>query len=222
MARNPVGAVGHTRRVNAINTDLYVSSDCYGRLETRDPRSWVRLDCANCGGTQMIVVAATKEYADTPGVSWLRCVNCHLGTVVNRGMQSPSSRPLDVPDGLPNPDYAAWDEVRSCLGVGAYTAAVMMCRKLLFHIAVAHGLPEKNEKGWAPNFAQCLDHLQAEGIITKRMRTWVDRIKDVGNEANHELAGYKRDQAMDIAKFTRQLLHMAYELPMLVGADDDE
>ncbi|MGV9718763.1 DUF4145 domain-containing protein [Rhodococcus pyridinivorans] len=207
--------------MSGINKDLYVSSDCYDRLESNDARSWVRLDCAHCTGTQMIVVANTSLYSETPEVYWLRCVNCGLGTVVNVGTQSPSQCPLDVPDGLPNADYEAWDEVRSCLQAGAYTAAVMMCRKLLFHIAVAHDLPPKNEKNRAPSFAQCLDHLELEGIITKPMRRWVDRIKDVGNEANHELTGYKRDQAMDIAKFTKQLLHMAYELPMLVGSNDE-
>lgn len=101
----------------------------------------------------------------------------------------------------------------------------MMCRKLLFHIAVAHGLPEKDGSGRAPNFAKALKHLEDEGVITKLMRPWVDKIKDVGNEANHEIPSTTSEQAMDVAQFTRQLIRLAYELPAMVAehvGDDDE
>ncbi len=125
--------------------------------------------------------------------------------------------PLDDPEHLGGADLEAWLEVRGCLSVGANTAAVMMCRKLLFHMAVTHGLPEKNARDRSPTFAEALEHLQSEGIITKHMRTWVDRIKVVGNEANHELPGIAADDAMDVAKFTRQLLHLAYDLPAMVN-----
>jgi hypothetical protein len=103
------------------------------------------------------------------------------------------------------------------LSVGANTAAVMMCRKLLFHIAVAHGLAEKDDNGRAPSFAKALSRLEDEDVITKRMRPWVDKIKDVGNEANHELPRISSDDAMAVAKFTRQLIALAYELPAMVA-----
>lgn len=169
----------------------------------------------------MLVVAATSEYSEAPPVQWLRCVNCQVGSVVNFDFQSPAEKPLDVPNGVKGNDLAAWEEVRSCLSVGAHTAAVMMCRKLLFHIAVSEGLPAKKDNGRAPGFAEAMNHLEAEGVVTKRMRSWADRIKDVGNEANHELTGYTIEQALDIAKFTRQLLHLAYELPLLVNTEDE-
>jgi Domain of unknown function (DUF4145) len=106
------------------------------------------------------------------------------------------------------------------------TAAVMMCRKLLFHVAVAHGLAEKDGSGRAPNFAEALQHLEDEGIFTKHMRPWIVKIKDVGNEANHEIPTTTSEQAMDVALFTRQLIRLAYELPAMVAehapADDGE
>lgn len=98
------------------------------------------------------------------------------------------------------------------MSVGAYAAAVMLCRKLLFHIAVSNGLPPKNEKGWAPNFKDCTDHLLNEGLITNRMRPWVDRIKDVGNEANHEIVPITEAQAEDVAMFSQKLLELAFEM----------
>jgi hypothetical protein len=106
--------------------------------------------------------------------------------------------------------------------VGANTAAVMMCRKLLFHVAVAHGLPEKDNSNRAPNFAKALKHLEDEGVITKHMRPWVEKIKEVGNEANHEIPRTSSDDAMAVAKFTRQLIMLAYELPAMVEENAPE
>lgn len=105
-----------------------------------------------------------------------------------------------------------WNEIRECLGVGAFTASVMLCRKLLMHVAVAHGLPARNAKDFAPTFAQCVDHLLAEGIVTKRMEPWIERIREVGNEANHEIAPVGKESALDVATFTQKLLELAYEM----------
>ena len=171
--------------VASTYTDISVLSTTSTHNITEETTS-VREVCAFCGGDQMIVVGrANKE--SRPKVRWLRCVSCFRGHVSNDGTISPGVRPLDTPGVLTGDDLAAWDEALGCLSVGANTAAVMMCRKLLFHIAVSHGLPEKDDKGRAPNFATALEHLEEEGVITRHMRPWVTKIKDVGNEANHEI-----------------------------------
>lgn len=169
-----------------------------------------------------MAVIALADYPGSgarPSVQWLRCVACFRGVVTNDGVVSPESKPFDVPKALPDADRAAWNEVRSCLAAGANTAAVMMSRKLLFHVAVAHGLPEKNENGRAPTFVQALDSLENAGVFTKTMRPWINRIKDVGNEASHELVAITESEAMDVARFTQQLLQLAYELPAMIGYD---
>ena len=208
--------------MSVINSDLYVSAISYGQLQSTDSESWFRRDCPYCGGAQMTLVGRTNGRSEAPRVMWLRCVNCRMGVVVNNDEQSPGAKPLDVPKGVEGDDLAAWEEVRSCLAVGARTAAVMMCRKLLFHIAVSEGLPERKDNGRAPGFAEAMDHLENEWVVTKRMRAWADRVKDVGNEANHELTGYTFEQALDIARFTRQLLHLSYELPLLAASGDGD
>lgn len=129
--------------------------------------------------------------------------------------------PLRKPAGLPDIDAAIWSEVRVCLGAGANAAAVMLCRKLLFHIAVANGLPPKNERDRAPSYMEAVNHLEGEGVVTKRMRPWVDRIKDVGNDANHELTPIEAGTALDVATFTEQLLVLAYELDALMASPLD-
>ena len=205
-----------------LNKDLFVARECYTQIAASDPGSWATAACGNCGADQMIVVGATNgEMANDgyvrPYVQWLRCVRCFHGVVVNGEQISPAVMPLDDPDGIPEDDLAAWHEVRGCLSVGAHTAAVMMCRKLLFHVAVAHGLPEKNDNDRAPTFVEALNKLESEGVFTRPMRPWVERIKDVGNEANHDLSGVSEAQALDIAKFTQYLLKLAYELPAMMN-----
>jgi hypothetical protein len=215
--------------VASINKDLYLIAG-YTQLSTNDEEHLTRVPCAFCGGNQMLLVAKNSqvgaEFGARPRVRWLRCLSCFRGQVDNAGTISPGVRPLDTPDELDGDDLAAWNEVLGCLSVGANTAAVMMCRKLLFHVAVAHGLPERDGSGRAPNFAKALKHLEDEGIFTKHMRPWIDKIKDVGNEANHEIPITSSEQAMDVALFTRQLIRLAYELPAMVAehapTDDDE
>jgi len=212
---------GRITTMAGLNKDLYVTSECYTQIAVSDPSSWATAACGNCGADQMIVVGATNGATINdgylrPDVQWLRCVRCSHGVVVNGGQISPAVMPLDIPGGLAADDLASWVEVRSCLSVGAFTAAVMMCRKLLFHMAVTHGLPQKNTRDKAPSFAEALDHLQSEEVITKMMRPWADKVKDVGNSANHELPAIVKEQAMDVAQFTRELLYLAYTLPSMV------
>ena len=192
-----------------------VVSDRLGAYPATDGNAWTMADCPDCGGSQMAVVA----YSQVTSTQWFRCVNCMRGLVRHRGIISPTLKPLSIPKGVAGVELAVWKEVRECLGVGAYTAAVMMCRKLLFHVAVAHELPAKDAKDRAPSFVEAVQHLESEGLISKRMRPWVDRIKDVGNDANHEITPITEDVAMDVATFTEQLLRLTYEMPALMGAD---
>jgi hypothetical protein len=48
-------------------------------------------------------------------------------------------------------------------------------------------------------------------------RQWIERIKDLGNDANHELNPIEPDVAIDVATFTEQPLVLAYELDALMA-----
>jgi hypothetical protein len=179
-----------------------------GSFGKHEDRAYAQGDCPQCGAHQFVVIAVTNSQRE----AWLRCIQCRLAVALNQGIPSPAQKPLRVPAGLPDDESALWGEIRECLGVGAYTASVMLCRKLLMHVAVTHGLPAKDSKDRAPNFVQCVDHLAAEGVITKRMQPWIDRIREIGNEANHEIAPVDKDAAIDVATFTQKLLELAYEM----------
>lgn len=189
-------------------------------LSVSDDESWVDLVCPHCGTPRLVMVAADVDgnFKPQPGMTrWLRCAACKKGCIETAGVLHPAVMPLREPIGLPSDDGRIWREARTCLGVGANAAAVMLCRKLLFHIAVSHGLPPKNKQNRAPGFAEAVKHLAAEGIVTRRMLPWVDRIKDVGNDASHELSPITAEQALDVATFTEQLLRLAYEMDALMG-----
>ncbi len=168
--------------------------------------SWVSSSCPFCGGNQALVVATAGPTA------WLRCVTCLEGHIARGGEVRPAPKPLRDPANLPPADAALWAEVRTTLGAGAYMATVMLCRKLLLHIAVAHELPPEDDRGRAPAFAACVKHLVAEGVITKPMLRWVDQIKDVGNAASHQIEPISEQDATRVATFTLQLLVLAYEV----------
>ena len=194
--------------------DLFIAGERYGNLEPKDPRSWIRADCPDCGASTLAVIA----FSNSQPAVWARCTNCMRPVAILDGTMSPSPLPLSEPMGLPDTERAAWREIRACLSVGADTAAVMLCRKLLLHVAVSAGMSPKSDKDRAPTFLETVNYLENDGLITQRMRPWVERIKDVGNEANHELSPIAHADALDVARFTEQLLRLAYEMDSLIKA----
>jgi len=72
------------------------------------------------------------------------CPNCNGPTYFERHKQA-----VPLPafgDRVPHIDDEiiefVYQEARQCTAIGAYTAAVMLCRKLLMHIAVKKGAKE--------------------------------------------------------------------------------
>jgi len=202
-------------RMTSIIHRLSIAGQPYHAHSEGDGKYWFAGVCPNCGPTQYYMIAATVDgnYTFTGETAWLRCPTCRNAAAINSGVLSPTAEPLLAVDGLPAEVHAAWEEVRRCAGVAAHTASVMMCRKILFHIAVEKGLAEKNDNGRAPNFTETLDHLKAQGLVTPVLTPWVEHIKDVGNEANHDLPEISAESAQRVATFTRQLLVLTYEMP---------
>lgn len=100
-----------------------------------------------------------------------------------------------------------YNEARNCVKVSAYTAAVMCCRKLLMNVAVSEGAAE------GKGFAYYVQYLADEGHIPPKATTWVDHIRDRGNEANHEIKIMEREDAERLIRFSEMLLRIMYEYP---------
>jgi Domain of unknown function (DUF4145) len=98
-------------------------------------------------------------------------------------------------------------EARKSTGAGAYTGAVMCCRKLLMNIAVSKGANE------GLNFSEYVDYLTEKHFVPPGSEGWVDHIRERGNEANHEISLMTKEDATEILSFTEMLLKMTYEFP---------
>jgi len=113
--------------------------------------------------------------------------------------------------GLPDDVKDAWREARVAHNVAAYTASEMMCRKILMHLAV-----DKAGSDPGKHFVEYVNELQAKGYITAGLKDVVDRIRQRGNTANHELPSSTEEDSRLTITITEHLLEGVYELPSLV------
>jgi hypothetical protein len=107
---------------------------------------------------------------------------------------------------LPTDVAAAYDEARKCYKAGAFIACVTMCRKLLMHVAV-----DVAKQPLAKPFAFYVDALVTGGFIAVPNKPWVDKIRTIGNDANHDLTPIDAKQAEMILEFSAMLLKTLYE-----------
>lgn len=182
---------------------------------------WWSAQCPCCGTVTMLAIAlgeAPDEYYNCQS-AWLMCVKCGIGSwaigdLDNVIVQYPSAAPFATPDHLSREVKSTWEEACNSFTMGAYTACTLMCRKLIFYMAVEEGLPEKNDRNRAPGFEQCINYLVESGLITSRYRDeWVDSIRIWGNAATHDLAVIEKNIAKKALSFTYSLLQMMYEFP---------
>jgi hypothetical protein len=138
------------------------------------------------------------------------CHYCDKPTYFDEdGKQIPGSAFGGDVRNIPNEEVKAlYDEARNCMKVSAYTAAVMCCRKLLMNVAVSEGAEENK------SFAHYVNYLAEEGHIPpKAASTWVDHIRDKGNDANHEIQIMTREDAERLIRFSEMMLRIMYEYP---------
>ena len=166
--------------------------------------------CGHCGrdvGAELIT--------NIGDVLWLRCPVCGEGSILNSdtGITYPGTRPGRAVKSLPPDVERAWDEARSAHSVGAYTAAEMMCRKILMHVAVGKAGAQVGRR-----FVQYVDDLESAGYIIAGLKPVVDQVRQRGNVANHELPSSTEQDSLTTIKITEHLLEAIYELPGLAPA----
>lgn len=190
-----------------------------------DSAHWL-VECPTCASGSMLAIAIgevpvgfSEELGYNDHAAWLMCSVCGMGSFAvgtpGRPVKVfPRTWPFAVPDHLADQVRATWIEALRAYAAEAFTSSSLMCRKIVFHIAVEAGLPAKNDRGFAPNFETCVKHLVDEGYITKRQQDqWVDSIRQWGNNATHELEPISREVAYSALEFTLELLRMVYSFP---------
>lgn len=122
----------------------------------------------------------------------------------------PTAPPGRLPEHVPDNLGKLFNEARVATASGAYTAAVLVSRKMLMNVAVEEG--DKPGK----NFIEYVEYLDAKGFIPPHGKSWVDYIRQRGNEANHEIRLMSADDAHALLRFIEKLLEDNYEFPNLV------
>lgn len=111
---------------------------------------------------------------------------------------------------LPDDVAALYREARRCVAAGSHTAAVLVCRKILMHLAVEKGARQGDD------FVAYVQHLADHGYIPPNSRGWVDHIRARGNEANHKINIMQQSDAVSILDLVEMLLKIIYEFPKTV------
>lgn len=139
--------------------------------------------CPNCGGP--IFATPNGRYYPSPA----------LGNTVQH-----------VPADL----NALYEEARRCSSQNCYTAAVLLCRKMLMNIAVHQGALE------GLKFIEYVNFLSDQGYIPPNGKHWVDHIRKKGNEATHEITVMNEQDALELITFAEMLLRFIHEFPNMV------
>jgi hypothetical protein len=106
---------------------------------------------------------------------------------------------------LPEDVATLYDEARRAVAQSPNSAAYA-CRTILMHVAVEKGA-ETNK-----TFAYYVDYLQ-DHHLTPGTAARVDEIRQLGNDANHEIDLMTREEAETVVDFTAMLLQIVYEFP---------
>ncbi|MBP9827958.1 DUF4145 domain-containing protein [Patescibacteria group bacterium] len=151
------------------------------------------------------------SHASSPHASIYICHACNHPTYFSgEGVQYPGvAYGNDVSD-LPTDVLGIYTEGRKSFSVSAYTASVMCMRKVLMNVAVSQGA----DKGL--KFAEYVNWLVENHYTPPGSRDWVDAIRQLGNDANHEIQSRTRDEAEKIIHFVEMLLKFIYQFPAKV------
>lgn len=137
----------------------------------------------------------------------LICPLCQLPTYFGDKGQIPGEPYGEAVKGLDEKPITKkiFDELLICYAANSFSAVILLGRKLIMHVACDQGA-EENLK-----FVQYVDFLDRENIIPRNSKSWVTKIKDYGNELNHEIVVGTKEKAREIVDFTAMLLKLTYE-----------
>lgn len=166
--------------------------------------------CGHCG---YVVASSIGYFSDAKEFIYI-CPHCTAPTFFDsNGAQIPDVAPGNEVQHLPKELEALYRESRNCVSVSSYTGSVLLCRKLLMNIAVTQGAEEGKP------FIFYVNYLAENGYIPPNGRGWVDHIRKKGNEATHEIALMKKEDAEELISFAEMLMKFIYEFPAQVPQD---
>ena len=148
-----------------------------------------------------------SELGPPPKMCVLICPHCNRPTYMESDYQIPPPGGQAMVAIAPPEILARLQEASDAFSVRAYTAAAILCRKILMNVAVSQAAKE------GQTFAFYIEFLIQREFIPKASLPWVDKIRATGNEAAHSVAGTTETVAKQTLEFTAMLLRLVYEFP---------
>lgn len=178
---------------------------CWDKLSDLSPKEFI---CGFCGQK----VACHKGYIHS-GEAYdafiFICPNCGRPTFFDwDGVQHPGPSLGRKIENLPDDIKTIYFEISESIKNNCPTAAILLGRKLIMHIAVNVAEAREGE-----NFTDYITHLQNSNYIPPKAEKWLDYMRELGNQKNHEVKIANIEEAEKILKFIEMLLIFIYEFP---------
>ncbi len=173
--------------------------------------------CAYCGNG----IASDKGWFAAGNGEIRLCPHCLFPTFF--GLAADGKSPLVIPApppgrpvaGLPVDVGRLYEEARQSAAAGAYTASVLVCRKMIVDLAVDQGDKYEREKRFGPY----VEFLANKILAPSQSTEWLDRIREQGNKATHELGVMGEQDALLLLTFMDLILRILYEFPAMLAAN---
>lgn len=171
----------------------------WSSLSQLQPRDYI---CGHCGKG----IGPDKGYCHQR-MAWTIyiCTFCAKPTIFLNVDQFPGVPFGQQVEHVPKDIQILYDEARRCMSVNAFTSKVLLSRKILMHLAVERGAKV------GESFIFYVEYLAEKGYVPPDGKLWVDHIRINGNDANHEIKVFTKEEGELLLTFLEMLLKFIYE-----------
>jgi hypothetical protein len=161
--------------------------------------------CFICGNCSAYVSSVLGYGHSISPLNIYLCPNCSYPTFFGiKGTQFPGPLLGKKIKNIDGDIEELYTEIRKDIAHECYTSAILLSRKFLMHIAVKEGAKP------GLNFTEYVNYLTTE-FLPPRSKNWVDRIRIMGNEANHEISLVTEKDVTEMLNYLELLLLNLYE-----------
>lgn len=121
--------------------------------------------------------------------------------------QLPEAREFQAGEKWPPELEQLFDEAAKAYAAGAFTACALVCRKVLMACACQEGDTD------GKHFADYVDYITNTVLTFPKAKDSIDKIRGIGNEANHKIRFVSRDDARRAMSIVSYMLTTIYSLP---------
>jgi Domain of unknown function (DUF4145) len=119
----------------------------------------------------------------------------------------PEARNYDAHESWPVKVRKPFVDAQMMLDEGKSTAIIISaCRSVLDVLT-------KEADGDGKNIFQRIEDLSKKGKITLSIKEWAHIVRELGNDATHDLDGRSNGEVLELINFIKLLLHVLFELP---------